>query len=178
MNYLMNLKSHIGSEKTLVITGSGFNAERYSIFSDKVFVRNVPEGIRPYEPQQQEMLQYHIDERGCSQIILVGVKNQMLMERMEKNDTLLSIPSALKFNLSVLLGNQSDQFLSDAIRHQMLFELHVISQCRLLLDYFFIKKKVESNELQVKGLVTELKSERLKSIFCNGIAFNDLLTLN
>ena len=60
----------------------------------------------------------------------------------------------------------------------MLIEFNVINQCKLLMDYFFIKEKVETNKLQVKGIVTEMQSDQLKSIFHNGIAYNDLLTLN
>jgi len=46
------------------------------------------------------------------------------------------------------------------------------------MDYFFIKEKVENNKLQVKGIVTEMQRDQLKSIFHNGIVYNDLLTLN
>jgi hypothetical protein len=60
----------------------------------------------------------------------------------------------------------------------MFIELNVINQCKLLMDYFFIKEKVEKNKLEVRGIVMETESEHLKSIFHNGIVYNDMLTLN
>jgi hypothetical protein len=77
-----------------------------------------------------------------------------------------------------LLRSKQEKAIDPAVKMQMLIEINVINQCKLLMDYFFIKEKVENNKLHVKGIVTEMQSDQLKSIFHNGIVYNDLLTLN
>ena len=175
----MNLKTHIGPEKTLVITDTEFYAARNIGLADKVFVYNTPKGLLfRYDSQQQEMLRYHIYEKGCSQIIYVGPQKPIWLDVVGHDESLQTLDESLKFNLSVLLRHQKDNVMKPAIRRQMLLELHVIEQCKLLLDYFFIRKKVENCDLQLRGIVMDLDGHRFKSIFCNGISYNDLLTLN
>lgn len=179
MNYMIDLKPHIGSEKTLLITGDDFCPEEYITLTDRVFVYNVPRGmLLRYNPEQQEMLQHHVCEIGCSQVIYVGSNETALLKHLQNSASPQSPHLALRFNLSVLLRNHNEKAIRSHIKRQMLLELHVIEQSKLLLDYFFIRKKVEDGDLRLKGIVTELDSPRFKSIFLNGIAYNDLLTLN
>ena len=102
----------------------------------------------------------------------------MFIDKIQTDDSLYSLKSALVFNLKPLLRAKHEKAIDPAIKMQMLIEFNVISQCNLLMDYFFIKEKVEKQKLQVKGIVTEIKSDQSKSIFHNGIVYNDLLTLN
>ncbi len=174
----MNLNTHIDSEKTLVITDTEFHTWENIVFADRVFFYNIPEGMLfRYNPQQQEMLRHHIYEKGCSQIIYVSPKHPTWLDA-GRNDESIHCLNHLRFNLSALLRHQKDDVIRPAIRRQMLLELHVIDQCKLLLDYFFIRKKVEDGNLQLKGIVTQLNGEHFKSIFSNGISYNDLLSLN
>ena len=180
MNELLKLKPYIGLEKTLVIcAASAFGFEKYAQFQDHIFVHHISGGkLLRYDPQQREMLQDHVETKSCSQIIFVGSNDQKFTSQLQTPDSLYSLKAALTFNLKPLLRARHEKAIDPFIKMQMLLELNVIRQCQLLMDYFFIKEKVESNKLQVKGLVTEMKSNQLKSIFHNGIAYNDLLTLN
>ena len=179
MNGLLKLKPYIGSEKTLVISSSSFGFEKYAEFQDKIFMPVMPHSrLLKYDPQQREILQDHIESKSCSQIIFVGSADQRFIDKIQTDDSLYSLKSALAFNLKPLLRAKHEKAIDPAIKMQMLIEFNVISQCKLLMDYFFIKEKVEKQKLQVKGIVTEIKSDQFKSIFHNGIVYNDLLTLN
>jgi hypothetical protein len=180
MNYnIIDLKTHIGSEKTLVISGNGPDTDKYHPFVDSVYVSNIPQGMLfPYDPQQQEMLLHHVFEKECSQIIYVAPSQSAFLEYLEKIDSPRSLHLAVKFHLSVLLRKQEDRAIPDHIRRQILLELYAIKQCKLLMDYFFIRKKIEQGDLKLKGLVTQISTGHIKSIFFNGIAYNTLLTLN
>lgn len=175
----MNLNTYIDSGKTLVITDAEFHTWENMAFGDKVFFYNIPKGMLfRYDPQQQEMLRYHIHEKGCSQIIYVSPQHPTWLDAGGHEGSIHCLDQSLRFNLSALLRHQKDNVISPSIRRQMLLELHVIDQCKLLLDYFFIRKKVEDGDLQLKGIVTQLNGDHFKSIFSNGISYNDLLSLN
>jgi hypothetical protein len=179
MNGPLKLNPYIGSEKTLVISSSSFGFEKYAEFQDKIFVHVIPGSrLTRYDPQQREILQEHIEGKSCSQLIFVGSKDKELIDQIHTDDSLYSLRSALAFNLKPLLRAKHENAIDPVVKMQMLIEFNVINQCKLLMDYFFIKEKVENNKLQVKGVVAEMKSDQLKSIFHNGIVYNDLLSLN
>jgi hypothetical protein len=178
MKRLLKLNPYIGSEKTLVISSSAFEFEKYAEFQDKIYLHLLPGSrLLRYDAQQREILQEYVEGKSCSQVIFVGSTDQKFIDEIETSDSLFSLKSALKFNLQPLLRARHEKAIDANIKLQMLIELNVINQCRLLMDYFFIKEKVEKNKLQVRGVVMEIDSD-LKSIFHNGIVYNDLLTLN
>jgi hypothetical protein len=179
MNGMLKLRPYIGSEKTLFISSSTFGFEKYSEFQDKIFLHQIPGSrLLRYDHEEREILQEHIERKFCSQVIFVGGHDQKLVDEIHADDSLHSLKAALTFNLKPLLRSRREKAIDPAVKMQMLIELNVINQCKLLMDYFFIKEKVEKSQLQVKGIVTELRSDQFKSIFHNGIVYNDLLTLN
>src|SRR5688500_4003216 len=179
MKRLSKLKPYIGSEKTLVISSSAFGFGKYAEFQDKIYLHVVPGSrLLRYDVQQREILQDYVERKSCSQVIFVGSNDQKFIDEIETGDSLYSLKSALTFNLKPFLRARHDKAIDANIKVQMLIELNVINQCKLLMDYFFIKEKVEKNKLEVRGIVMETESEHLKSIFHNGIVYNDMLTLN
>lgn len=177
MNYITDLNPHIGSEKTLVISAGVTKHERYPSFVDSVFVFNVRQGkLFRYDRHQQEILLHHICERECSQIIYVA--QSTFLEQLGPRESPASLHLAIKFNLSVLLRNKEDSVIRHDIKRQMLMELYTIEQCKLLMEYFFIRKKVDHGELKVKGLVPKMGSSQFKSIFLNGVDYDNLFTMN
>jgi hypothetical protein len=179
MNGMLKLRPYIGSEKTLFISSSTFGFEKEAEFQDKIFLHLIPGSrLLPYDPQQREILQYHIESKCCSQVIFVGAKDTELMDQIQADESLHSLKASLTFNLKPFLRSKREKAIDPAVKMQMLIELNVINQCKLLMDHFFIKEKVEKNKLQVKGIVMEMRSDQFKSIFHNGIIYNDLLTLN
>lgn len=179
MNHMIDLKPHIGSEKTLVISGDEPGTEKHQSFVDSVFVFNIPQGMLfRYDPHQHEMLLHHVCEKECSQIIYVAPSQPAFLEHLENSNSPRSLHLALKFHLSVLLREHKDRAIQTHIRRQMLLELHAIQQCKLLMDYFFIRKRIDQRNLKLKGLVAQMNSGCFKSVFFNGISYNNLLTMN
>jgi hypothetical protein len=179
MNYISDLKPHIGSQKTLIVCSADLKTSQYFLTNDNVFLHWVPNGLLfRYDPKVREMLEHHLHKNRCSQIIFVADDEPQLVSHLENSDRLKSLRSALSFNLSVLLRKHKDAPVRPHIRRQMLLELYVIDQCNNLLDYFFLKKEVSAGIIQVKGIVPEPGTHHLKQVFKNGISYNDLLTLN
>lgn len=179
MNYIRDLKPHIGSEKTLVISDGDPHKENIHAFVDSVFVFNIPQGmLLPYDRHQHEILMHHVCDKECSQIIYTAPSQAAFLKNLENSGSPRSLHLAIKFHLGVLLRKKEDRILEDAIRNQILLELYTIEQCKLLMNYFFIRKKIDHGELNVKGLVPQMSSDRLISIFLNGIHYNNLLTMN
>lgn len=176
---LMDLKQHIGSKKTLVISGTQFGGTKYSL-SDETIIVHLVSGSRlqKFDLLERDMIQFYIDQQDCSQVLFVGSYDAALLKQLQEEESPQSLRAALKFNLNILLRDKYDRIVSPDIAAQMLIELNVITQCRLLMEYFFIKKKIGLNELQLKGLVTGMKTGSLKSVFYNGIVYNDILTSN
>lgn len=179
MNYILDLKPHIGSERTLIITGGDHNDEREGTSNSGVFVFTTPQGMLfRYDPQQHETLLHHVCEKECSQIIYVAPTQRSFLEHLENKDSPGSLHRAVKYHLDVLLREHTDSPIPYSIRQQILLELYAIEQCKLLMEYFFIRKKIDQRDLKLKGLVVQLNSEQLKTIFFNGIVYNNLLTMN
>lgn len=179
MNYIIDLKPHIGAEKTLVISGGGSEIEGQYASIDSVFLYNIPQGMLfRYDPHQHEMLMHHVCEKGCSQIIYVSPSEPSFLDYLENSDSPGSVHLALKFHLSVLLRRHQDSAIRPYIKRQMLLEIFAIEQCKLLMEYFFISKKIDQRNLKLKGLVPQMNGRIYNSVFFNGISYNDLLTLN
>ena len=130
-----------------------FGFEKYAEFQDKIFLHLIPGSrLLRYDPQQREILQDHIEGKSCSQIIFVGSKDQKFIDKIQTDDSLYSLKSALAFNLKPLLRAKHEKAIDPVIKMQMLIEFNVINQCKLLMDYFFIKEKVESKSFRLKAL--------------------------
>jgi len=179
MKRTLRLKPYVRSENTLLICSMEFGITKYTEFRDNTFIHFVPGSrLLRYDPDQREVLQYYVERKQCSQLIFVGTRDLKFMEQIQSDETLHHLRSTLNFHLTKFLKHPHKTILAPDIQMQMLIELNVIQQCKLLMDYFFINERVEKNTLQVKGVVTEIFTDQLKSIFQNGIVYNDILTLN
>ncbi len=179
MNYLADLKPHIGSEKTLVISGGHPNHKEPNPIIDSVYLFDIPQGmLSRYDRSQYEILMHYICEQECSQVIYVAPRQPAMFEALENSDSPRSLHLSIKFHLSVLLGKHEDRVVSNQVRRQMLLELYTIEQCKMLMEYFFIKRKIDQGDLKLKGLVSQMGSEKFESVFFNGISYNNLITLN
>ena len=179
MKRTWRLKPYVGLERTLVISCLEFEIEKYFDLGEHTFVHFVP-GSRLFrhDPQQLEVLQFYVERKLCSQLIFVGAADHQFMESIQSGKALHDLQATIKFDLTKLLKRPHDAILDCDTEMKMLIELNVIHQCKLLMDYFFIKKRVEKNILQVKGVVTEEHTDQLKPIFQNGVAYNDITALN
>jgi len=179
MNNLVNLMSMVGVEKTLIIACGEYGMNKHIEFNDRIFIYALSGNtLQAHDPMQKGTIQYYIESRECTQVILVGALDQDLVNHIAQNESDESPAAALKFNLQVFLRNQTNAILPTALQNQLLVELHVIKQCTLLFDYFFVRERVENARLQIRGFIAISKPEPLKQIFYNGITYNDIISMN
>jgi hypothetical protein len=179
MNKLFILLPFIGHEKTVLITGADFDITDTVEFHENVFVHYTKEGrLHRYNPHQQEMLRYYIEDKGCTQILFVGSIDDALIKKITGDNSIHSPSQALKFNLGALLNDKQEFIVSDSIRTQLYIELNVIRQCKLLMDYYFVSPRVDKKLLDIKGVVVDMLGNKLKPICHNGIFYNDIISSN
>ena len=179
MNNLINLLPFIGTEKTVLITGTEFDISGTVELNENVFVLHTKESrLQRYNPHQQELLRSYIEEQGCTQVLFVGSFDDALISKIKDDFSIQSPLQALKFNLSALLNGQQEFIVSDTVRTQLFIELNVITQCKLLMDYYFVTSRVDKKLLDIKGVVVDMLGCKLKPIFHNGIFYNDIISSN
>jgi len=179
MNNLVNILSMVGTEKTLIIACGEYGLNKYVECNDRIVTYALPDGmLQAYDPLEKGRIQYFIESNKCTQVIIVGSVEEHLVRRLIGNESNLSPAALLKFNLKVFLRNRDVAVLPNALRDHILVEQHIISQCNLLLDYYFIRDRVENKQLQIKGFVIDQTEENLKPIFSNGIIYNDIISMN
>jgi hypothetical protein len=179
MDSLLNLLPIIGPEKTLVIDSTNYWLNTYRYLEKNILVY-YPQGgiIQADDLIQQEQLQYYLEHEKCRQLIFIGSINRSVIDKILLNDSPESPKAALKFNLSTLLRGQDSAIIPLPLSERLLIELNVVMQCKLLMDYDFIDRRIENRELQLRGIVAERKGEQFKPVFYNGIRYNDLISLN
>ena len=171
--------SKVGAEKTLIIACGEYGLNKHIEFNDRIFIYALSESmLHNHDPLEKGWIQYYIESKECKQVVIVGSIQEHLINRLVKSESLLSPAASLKFNMKVFLRNQDKQILSQSLRDQMLVELHVIHQCNVLMDYYFIQERVRNAHLQLRGFVIEESEDQLKEIFYNGTIYNDIISMN
>ncbi|HEX6889702.1 MAG TPA: hypothetical protein VF141_03385 [Chryseolinea sp.] len=179
MNNLVNLMAMAGTEKTLVIAFGEYGLNKRVEFDDRIFIYALSDSrLQNHDPLEKGQIQYFIESKECTQVVIVGSIEQHLVDRLTRCESIQSPAASLKFNLKAFLKNQDKEILRVDLRDHILVEQHIINQCNLLLDYYFIRDRVERKQLQVKGFIVEQTEEQLKPIFCNGIVYNDIISMN
>ena len=178
MNSIGNLIATVGDEKTLLIVCGEFAPNRSLEVSDSIFIYFLPENmLHQHDYYEKGRIQHLIDSKQCTQVIFLGTLERNLIESFEQDAVYNELRSILKFNLSIFLRNQAEAIISSPLRDQLLTEQHVIAQCSMLMDFYFIKDRVNQKQLTVIGLITD-RTDQFKRIFCNGIIYNDIISMN
>jgi hypothetical protein len=168
-----------GTEKTLIIAFGEYGVNKHVEFDDRIFIYALSDSrLQNHDPLEKGQIQYFIECKECTKVVIVGSIEQHLVDRLVRSESIQSPAAYLKFNLKAFLKNQDKEILRLDLRDQILVEQHIISQCNLLLDYYFIRDRVEHEQLCIKGFIVEQTEEHLKPIFCNGIIYNDIISMN
>jgi len=168
-----------GMDKTLIIACGEYGICKHFEFNDRIFIYALSASmLSNHDPLEKGKIQYYIESKECRRVVIVGSVHQHLIDRLVSSESLLSPAASLKFNTKVFLRNQDKEILSETLRDQMLIELHVINQCNLLMDYYFIRERVTKSELQIRGAVIEQAEGHVKEIFFNGTIYNDIISMN
>jgi hypothetical protein len=179
MNNMVNLIAMAGADKTLIIACGQYSISKHIQFNENIFIHSLHEStLRNHDPLEKGMIQYYIENKGCTKVVIVGSVQEDLVARLSRSESLLSPAASLRFNTKVFLRNQDREIIPETLRDHMLVELHVISQCNLLMDYYFIRERLTNSELRIRGCVIEHRRRNLKEIFCNGTIYNDIISMN
>ena len=179
MNNLVNFMSMVGTEKTLIIAFGEHGLNKHVDFDDRIFIYALSDSnLQNHDPLEKAQIQYFIESKECTQVVIVGSVEQHLVDRLKRCESIQSPAASLKFNINAFLKNKDKQIPSGALYDQILVEQHIISQCNLLIDYYFIRDRVENELIQIKGFIEEQTDEHLKLIFWNGIIYNDIISMN
>ena len=176
MNKLATLKPLIGLKKTLVITCRECGLQVTEDFSGQVFTHSsLGAVLQRHDYLQQESLQYFVGTKECTQIIVAGYAHCHIMDTLTKDPFLARM---LHFNLGAYFKNPNVRVLSKTVHEQMLLELNVIDQCKLLFDYPFLRDRIRTKNLHLMGVVMGNRPEQLKRVFYNNILYNTVIALN
>lgn len=179
MNSLVNLMSMIGVERTLIIACADYEPESYLEFDGRVFIYFLPaRTLHGHDSFERERIRTIIEDMECTQVVFVGTMDASMRERIHNSNAMQSLRAALRFNLGNLLRNREHEIVPESRKDQLLLELHVITQCTLLMDYYFIRERTEKKQLTVRGIVAYVREEHLKPVFHNGIKYNDIISMN
>ncbi len=179
MDSLINLMSMIGLQKTLIIACGGSNLTKYLEFNDRVFIYFLPMARLLHQDYlEKSRIQHFVESKECRQIVFVGTANQFLVDRLLGDPSHQTLRSGLQFNVSPWLKEGEGNILPAYLKNQLLVELHVITQCKYLMEYYFIRERVERNELELRGIVAMMEEEYVKPVYQNGVIFNDIISMN
>lgn len=179
MDNLANLIPMIGGRKTLIIAGGSCGLSRVHEVINDLFICQISGSVlHPYDHAEKEKIRNYIDNKGCTQILLVGSIEQVAIDRIQQSDPQPDLAAGLKYNASILLRHKANAILPLSRRDQMLTEMLVISQCKVLMDYYFIRPRFDTKQLHIRGVISETLLEPFKSVFYDGITYNDLISMN
>lgn len=170
----------IGVEKTLIIAYGDFGLKKFLEFKEQVFICFLPGSeLQQYDERETERIRHFIENKECKQVVFVGTMDQTMINKMHQADSLSGLRAALYFNQHMSIADDNGKnIFSDAVWDQLMLERHVLTQCTRLMEYYFVRQRVERRELKVRGIVAALQEEQLKPIFCNGIKYNDIISMN
>ncbi len=115
-----------------------YGISKHIEFNDRIFIYALSDSmLSNHDPLEKGKIQYYVESKECRKVVIVGAVHQALIGRLIRSEALVSPAASLKFNTRVFLRNQDGDILPEALRDHMLVELHVISQCNLLMDLLF-----------------------------------------
>ena len=177
MNDLINLMTEIGVDRTLIIACGQYVMYDYIEISDDVAVFVLPENmLRQYDTREKEQLQLILDKHGCTQLVILGLLDEEMKCRLAFQSTLHSLRTGLRFKTALLPNDNS--VITTARRYQALLEQHVATQCSYLMEYHFVRKQVKKGALTVRGIVRTSEAKSYRTVFHNGVRFNDFVSMN
>jgi carbonic anhydrase len=178
MDTLNLLKPIIGEEKTLVITCLECCYDLEQNGHGQVFrYTTLGNMINPRDTHEQDNLRGFVDFKKCTRIIVAGHHDCKALQYIRCDLKSDSPIANLQDNLRTLYGNNHASMLMSPLKETLVIELNVIEQCKCLLSYGFIRERFERGELSIVGIILKADGD-VKTIFKNGIGYNDPISLN
>lgn len=169
--------SLIGAKKTLVIACGDYTMDSYLEYDQRVFIHFLPARmLQTHDLYEKERIRHLIQDMNCTQVVFVGTLDDTMRERINKSLSMQSLRAAVEFDSEDLIGGKN--ILSADMRDHVLLERHVITQCYQLMDYYFVRDSSGKKKISVRGIVADLSEDYMKTVFHNGISFNDSISMN
>lgn len=167
----------IGIKRTLIITCGQYGLSEAIEHSDDVsyffLSRNM---LQRYDIREKDRLQAAIEKSGCTQVMFLGVLDEEMQCLLDLHSSLHSLRSGLRFKTPLLPGEA--EILRPQFRNRALLEQHVETQCGFLMGFHFIAGRVKNGTLSIFGVVGTPELHDCKTVFRNGVRFNDLVSMN
>lgn len=169
----------IGVERTLIIACADYEPESYLEFDGRVFIYFLPaRTLHGHDRFERERIRAIIEDMECTQVVFVGTMDASMRERIRNSDAMQSLRAAMRFNFGNLLRGHEHEIVPEHTKDRMLLELHVITQCNMLMDYYFIRERTDKKQFTVRGIVAYMRDGYLKPVFHKGIRYNDIISMN
>jgi carbonic anhydrase len=133
--------------------------------------------LNPLNEIEMDNLKSFINFKKCTKIIIAGHHHCRALEYIRCEVNAESPIFNLRETLRELYGNNHGSLITKWHGETMLTELNVIEQCKKLMTLPFVREKFENGEIGVLGVIIFRHGE-IKKVFNNGIAYNDVISLN
>jgi hypothetical protein len=145
--------------------------------SDQVYLYTCLGGMLRRDDQfQQDCIRHYLEEKACSQIILVGHYECKVLQKILSDSFAPSLPSFFQYNIQGLQRANAQHLLKPYVKGRWLAELNVVEQLRLLMRFACVQEKLNEGLINISGVM--LDEPGVKEVFRNGISFNNLLVCN
>jgi len=171
---ILSLRPTIGDQRTLIIACQECNLEQQGT-DDVFFYTTLGNMLHRHDFLQQDIIRHHIEDNGCTQIVVCGHLHCGILDHILRDTTSRSVLTALQFNL--IKPGENQKFVQPGVREQILVELNIIQQCNLLMDYHFIRERVAIGNLRIIGVLFTPDDEVIE-LCRNGFSYNNLISLN
>lgn len=177
MNSLINLMAIVGVRRTLIITNREYAESHFFDNTEDVAPFFLDDNmLHRYDELEMKRLQASIERSGCVQVVFLGILDDDMRKLLLHHTSLYAVRAGLNFK-TPLLPNRNTIVEQHLYIHALL-EQHVMTQCNHLMELHYIREKIRKGHLVVKGIAGSPNGEDFKTVFTNGVRFNDLVSSN
>jgi hypothetical protein len=179
MNCPTHIQSLIRAKKTLVIACHANDIHAKSEWHADIYMFTAPGNALSQQPYlYEEPLRHFLNEKKCEQILLVGHIHNDAIEQIMMNTSSLAPAASLVFKNNPYVRVSRKALSHDNVLRRALTQLNVIQKCQALLEFDFIRQRVENKTLSIIGVVAATTAQAAQQVFYNGIAYNHYTALN
>jgi hypothetical protein len=177
MTHITQLEPWIAHEKTLLITCHECTFDFSNRQHDQIYLYTCLGGMLRKDDQfQQDCIRHYLEDKACSQIILVGHYDCQVLQKILSDSFKPASQAFFQYNLEGLQRANAQHLLKPHVKNRWLAELNVVEQLRLLMRFACAQKKLNEGLINISGVM--LDRFGAKEVFRNGISFNNLLACN
>ncbi len=176
---ILELTTIRGDEKILIISCSECLVKPENVPGDQVFTHTFLGTVHAADPVIADVLHYYIEEKGCTQIILIGHIHCHAINFLIDRDYDPDSPTHdLSESLKEIASEHHFHLVPESLYDRMLAEVIVVRQCQRLMEITLIRERISEARLRMVGVVYDERNQIITRVFSNGISLNNLVSLN